>query len=345
MALPLPFAKVLHTWKQQGYELEAADWTTRLHRHVGVVLRKESRRFFAKMSFADAPDLDEPRMVDGYGREIWWSDLIAALRRQSPSFPFQAPRVVATNVRDGKTRDEVAWIILEFVEATPLIDWEPEFDRDVRDLPPDWKQSFEEFLHAIFAALAALQRVTPRVVVRLGCPVAPPFLPHDNRGFWDFFVRRLPIPRLWKDWVSWLLERRARKCLAQSDRILGNGAFELKCFFRGPDGTFYILDNEFAGWYPPTDHLTYFLHRLWANQQCPQLARYALRRYVDAYVLPRKRGRFFTDFARTMFPRLLTGWFYDSVRRRFPPWHPKQRLRYGLIGALFRRDQRYFWGD
>lgn len=120
---------------------------------------------------------------------------------------------------------------------------------------------------------------------------------------------------------------------------LGNGAFEVKNFWRTPDGQLVIMDNEFAGWYPKYDHLSYLYHRLYCNTMRPDLARNILRYYTTSRVLrgdelPAQHEVLYHGFARILKPRLLGGWYYDTVRRKLPPWHRKQRLRYGLYWSL-----------
>jgi hypothetical protein len=134
------------------------------------------------------------------------------------------------------------------------------------------------------------------------------------------------------------MRRYQRKGFDMSKAVLGNGAFEIKNFWRATDGSFVLMDNEFAGWYPKYDHLSYLYHRLYCNAMRPDLARLVLNRYRVCYVGQENEQQFLSDFSSILKPRLLGGWFLDTVRRKLPPWHRKQRLRYELLWNIFRKQ-------
>src|SRR3989344_5218985 len=126
MALPAPLQSVLNQWESRDIHVIQADWTTTLKRYVGVQVEYNGNLCYAKLAIAKRGDLDEPDMLNGMRREVWWSRVTQRLRQQNPAFPFTSPRVLTTNVNQQPLQDEVAWVIMEFVDGVPIVDWEPE---------------------------------------------------------------------------------------------------------------------------------------------------------------------------------------------------------------------------
>ena len=126
MNIPAPYQSVLDQWENQDIRVMQADWTTNLQRHVGAKVEYNGDLCFAKLAVAKQGDLDESDMLQGMRREMWWSQVIQALRQRDSTFPFSSPRVLATNVNQQPFQDEVAWIIMEYIDGVPLLDWEPE---------------------------------------------------------------------------------------------------------------------------------------------------------------------------------------------------------------------------
>lgn len=314
MPLPAPFQSVLDQWKSQGIQVMQADWTTSLRRHVGAQVEYNGALCYAKLSLAKHGDLDEPDMLNGMRREVWWSQVIERLQQENSSFPFTSPRVFATNVSQQPFHDEVAWVIMEYIQGQPIVDWEPE--RTERQMNSTEDERFDRLFDAVIASLLALEQVHPQTLEQLGLPPLPS-PPHGMRR-WE-----------------------KKGLLDMQTAVLGNGAFEIKNFWRTPAGQLVIMDNEFAGWYPKHDHLTYLYHRLYCNTMRPDLAKRLLGAYVDRTILHQDHvgvlwNQFFADFAQILKPRILGGWYYDTVRRRLMPWHKKQRLRYSLLWSMLR---------
>lgn len=316
--LPAPFQSVFDQWEQQCGSVSEIGWTTSLRRHVKARVDVDSKRYFAKLALAKQSDLDEQDMLEGMRREVWWSQVIQKLREDDPGFPFRSPSVWATNVGQRPFRDEVAWVVLEHIDGQPVVDWEPE--RSDRPMTSTEVERFDQLFDVVIRSLRALEKVHPHTLDRLGLPPLPS-PPHGMR-------------------------RCQKKGLLDiQTATLGNGAFEIKNFWRTPDGQFVLMDNEFAGWYPRYDHLSYLYHRLYCNTMRPDLARRLLSTYLERTIL-HKDGcfhlwtQFFRDFRKLLMPRVLGGWYYDTVRRKLPPWHRKQRLRYGLYWKLLCRQYR-----
>lgn len=321
MNIPAPYQSVLDQWENQDIRVMRADWTTTLQRHVGAQVEYNGNLCFAKLAIAKKGDLDESDMLQGMRREVWWSKVIQRLRQENPTFPFTSPRVLATNVNQQPFHDEVAWVIMEYIDGVPLLDWEPESTVErIRIIEEDdprvnWLNGMFD---AIVIALRALEQVHPRTLEELGLPSLPS-PPHGMRRW------------------------QKKGMLDMQAAVLGNGAFEMKNFWRGPGDELVIMDNEFAGWYPKHDHLSYLYHRLYCNDMRPDLATRMLSRYVwktfqagEFNHSPDSMLEFSRSFAQILRPRLLGGWYYDTVRRKLMPWHKKQRLRYGLLWHLWR---------
>jgi hypothetical protein len=134
------------------------------------------------------------------------------------------------------------------------------------------------------------------------------------------------------------MRRYQRKGLDMSHAVLGNGAFEIKNFWRATDGSLVLMDNEFAGWYPKYDQLSYLYHRLYCNAMRPDLAMRVLRRYIMCSMGYEEQMQFLRDFANILKPRVFGGWVLDTFRRGLLPWHRKQRLRYKLLWDITRKQ-------
>lgn len=316
MKLPAPYQSVLDQWEKKDIRVMRADWTTNLKRHVGAKVEYKGELCYAKLAIAQSGDLDEPDMLNGMRREVWWSAVIQRLRQENAAFPFTSPRILDTNVKQQSFQDEVAWVIMEHIDGVPIVDWEPE--RTERHMSGNEDDRFNRLFDAVISSLIALEQVHPQTIAALGLPsLSSP--PHGMR-------------------------RWQKKGLLDMDTaVLGNGAFEIKNFWRTPDEQLVIMDNEFAGWYPKYDHLSYLYHRLYCNTIRPDLAKRMLDRYMqeamrtgDFNASPDSLRGFWKSFARILKPRLLGGWYYDTVRRKLMPWHTKQRLRYGLLWSMLR---------
>jgi hypothetical protein len=315
MTFPAPYQSVLDQWESQDIRVMQADWTTSLQRHVGAQVEYHGDLCYAKLAIAKRDDLDEPDMLDGMRREVWWSQVIQRLRQENPAFPFTSPRVLKTNVNQQPFQDEVAWVIMEFIDGIPIVDWEPE--RTERQITSTEDERFNRLFDVVINSLIALEQVHPQILDTLGLPPLPS-PPHGMRRW------------------------QKKGLLNLETAVLGNGAFEIKNFWRTPDGQLVIMDNEFAGWYPKYDHLSYLYHRLYCNTMRPDLAKRMLDRYMqeamragDFHASPDSLIGFWKSFARILKPRVLGGWYYDTVRRKLMPWHKKQRLRYGLLWSMF----------
>jgi hypothetical protein len=321
--LPAPFQAVFTEWEKQDIKVLETDWTTPLKRHVGAKVKYNGDLCFAKLAIAKKGDLDESDMLQGMRREVWWSQVIQRLRQENTSFPFTSPRVFAINVNQQPFQDEVAWVIMEFIDGVPLLDWEHESTAErIRIIEEDdprvnWLNGMFD---AAVIALRALEQIHPRTLEDLGLPPLPS-PPHGMRRW------------------------QKKGVLNMETAVLGNGAWEMKNFWRGSGSELVIMDNEFAGWYPKHDHLSYLYHRLYCNDMRPDLATRMLSRYVwQAFQAgefndsPDSMLDFSKSFARILKPRVLGGWYYDTVRRKLMPWHRKQRLRYRLLWQLWRRN-------
>jgi hypothetical protein len=309
--VPAPFKTVFARWQREGIGLVSEPtWTTPWKRHVSCQVSWHGKPAFAKLALANRRDLDEPNMRGGFLRELWWSTIIHRLRAEDDSFPFSTPRIFESNAQDFD--QEVVWFIAEYIEGKPIVDWEPE--RTTRKMTAAETEQFNQLLDAMVDSLLALEKIHPATVARLELPPLP-LAPHGMRRW------------------------QKKGLLDLNTAVLGNGAFEIKNFWRTADGQLVIIDNEFAGWYPLYDHLSYLYHRLYCNSMRPDLARRLLYAYVDKRA-DRSPGAcplfvvFAEDFARLLKPRLRSGWYYDRFRRNFMMGHKKQRLRYELYWKL-----------
>lgn len=314
--VPAPFQSVFKQWEQQRGLVSEVGWTTALQRHFKARVDVDGKRYFAKLALAKQGDLDEQDMLEGMRREVWWSNVIQKLREDDPSFPFHSPSIWATNVNQQPFRDEVAWVAFEHIEGQPVVDWEPE--RSDRTMTSTEVERFDQLFDVVIRSLRALEKIHPHTLERLGLPPLPS-PPHGMRRW------------------------QKKGLLDMQTAVLGNGAFEIKNFWRTSDGRFVLMDNEFAGWYPKYDHLSYLYHRLYCNTMRPDLAKRMLDRYMqeamrtgDFNASPDSLLGFWTRFTRILKPRLLGGWYYDTVRRKLMPWHKKQRLRYELLWSMLR---------
>ena len=309
-----PFKTTFTYFQSNGYTLVSSKWTTHLKRHVGCVLKKSSQRYFAKLAIAKQPDLDEPNMLEGMRREVWWSRTIQTLRQYNSEFPFTSPRIVETNVTQEPFQEEVAWVIFEYINGRPIVEWEP--DRSNRKMNSVEVERFNRLFDAIINSLVALEKVNLHTLNELGLPPLPS-PPHGMR-------------------------RAQRKGLLNMETaVLGNGAFEIKNFWQDTQGRLVILDNEFAGLYPKYDHLAYLYHRLYCNTMRPDLAKRLLSKYIakaiqigNSSAATNPLQEFWQSFTQILRPRAIGGWYYDTFRRQFMPWHKKQVLRYKLLWSL-----------
>jgi hypothetical protein len=323
MTLPVPFQIVIDRWESQGIHVTQADWTTGLRRHVGARVKYKGNNCYAKLAIAKSGDLDESEMLSGIRREVWWSGVIQRLRQENAAFPFTSPRVLATNVGQQPFQEKVAWLIMEYIDGVPVVDWEPE--QTERQMNKTEDERFDCLFDDVISSLIALEQVHPDTLDWNNSDLPP--LPSPPHGM-----------RRWQK----------KGLLDMETAVLGNGAFEIKNFWRTPSGQLVIMDNEFAGWYPKYDHLSYLYHRLYCNTARPDLAKRMLDHYMkkterscDLNSSPKSLLVFWKSFAGVLRPRLLSGWYYDTVRRKLMPWHEKQRLRYGLLWSLLcgRYDQ------
>jgi len=307
MIVPKQFQRVFDQWTDEDINVGHADWTSKHRRHMGAQVECDGERCYAKLALANRVDQDEPEMLNGMRREVWWSRVIEKLSQAKVFFPFVSPRTIATNVDDEPFIDTVAWVIMEHIDGGPIV-----------DLANSSDEQFDCFLSAAITSLLALEQIHPRMLDVLGLPPLPS-PPHGMRRW------------------------QKRGLLDMTTAVLGNGAFEVENFWRDTNGRIVVMDNEFAGWYPRYDHLSYLYHRLYCNGMRPDLAERMLDRYMqeamragDFNASPDSLIGFWKSFARILKPRVLGGWYYDTVRRRLPPWHKKQRLRYGLIWHMLR---------
>lgn len=306
MEIPESILAVLRRWETEGVVIESSPcWTTALRRHVGCLLNWHGSGAFAKLAIAKQRDLDEPDMISGIRREVWWSEVVHALQ----PMPFTSPRVLASNTQSNSLFNmgcPVAWIVTERVVGHPWL----EIDSNSLDCPTANTNGFASIRQAIVNALLSMDSISPQAE-------SLPDLPAPPHGM-----------RRWK----------RKGYLDMSTAVLGNGAFEMKNFWRDSSGRLVILDNEFAGWYPRYDSLSYLFHRLYCNCMRPDLAGSLLNAYRKEAVEPGSENDFVADFCRILRPRVLGGIYYDGVRRHLPPWHSKQRLRYRLLWEIVTRD-------
>lgn len=306
-------------------------------RYEYAVLSKSDSRFFIKAGFNQQEDYDEPILLYNLQRELWWASVVEALAKKH-NLPFTSPLVEQTNIEPNDTANEkVGWIIFEYEEAQPMSGgsiWDTgKVDKDWR---PEQVQRFHKTMPNLCSALNALDGITPDVVSALSVEPRPPHKPHGEPSVPDEFVRVIKGQKLLD---AGLLEQSLAppKSLSSSSEVLGQGDFEVGHLMMRDDGTVVISDNEFAGWYPRHDSLTYCVHRLWATRRQPNLARSLLAHYVQRYIPLREQERFWSDFAAIMIPRLVRGIYYDATRRTLPTGHENQELRRVLLKVLLNR--------
>lgn len=318
MNLPEPFQHWINTF-EIDYTIDRVGWTNSSHRHLMCYLSRSGQSYCAKLALPGQPDQDEPDMLEGLRREYWWSQVMQVLRTLK-YLPFRSPRVLKTNVTHEPFRDRVAFIIFERVigQQIPLTD-----AGSVAD--PGGMAWFNHMLPKIIDALLALEKISPSLIQGLDLPE----LPSPPHGM-----------RVWRE----------RGRLEGTNAVLGNGAFELKNFQLDEEGELVIIDNEFAGWYPRYDSLSYCYHRLYCNGMQPDLAKVFLQAYLDKSfgpVLPDDCDggeswsdycRFFIEFRQLMIPRLCNGAYCDWRRRGIKPWQRQQRLRARLLWNLLLRQ-------
>ncbi len=323
MDIPVPFQYVFQHWERQGRIVSHVGWTNDLKRHYMAHVSCTGKQYFAKLAIAGGKDLDEDDMLEGMRREVWWSRAISALRERDGTFPFTSPSIKETNVTRYPFHDEVAWVIMEYIDGQPLV--REETSRLVRTLVPSKEEQYAQLFDVAIRSLLALEKIHPQYLEKIGLPQ----LPSPPHGM-----------RLW----------RKRGLLDGKTAVLGNGTFDVKNFWRTRDGTIVLMDNEFAGWYPKLDALAYLYHRLYCSAMRPDLARALLGRYlreVDVVELAREISLkqeiliddqlydlIYSRFAQLLIPRLLNGWRCDTNRRGVMPFHKMQRLRYGLLWSL-----------
>jgi hypothetical protein len=307
-------------------------------RYAYAVLQKRKQQFFMKAAWNRHPDYDEPRMLYNLQREVWWALLVKALH-QRRCLPFDSPQVKQTNIKfKDQENEEVGWIIFSLEQATPLGEnrawWQKKRGKKILFSRRKWIQ---RCVPPICRTLAALQKITPSTVKSLPLPSTPPHVPHKESRVPRSFLRLIERKRLLgKDMLG-----QAEKVLRNSPRIcreLGQGDFELSHLILREDGTLVITDNEFAGWYPKYDSLTYLLHRLWASRRKPDLARVILGYFVRNFVPRKEREKFWEQFWALFIPRVLRGFYYDLTRRGFGASHPNQKRRRELLTFLLRGD-------
>lgn len=308
--IPKPIRSVLLDLFNRGLvlKLNEPQWTTPLCRHVGCNVEwQDGSKAFVKLAIASEPDLDEPNRLNGMRREVWWSRVIQKLNERDASFPFKSPLVLATNVDEAVPFfDDVAWVALEEINGKPIVNWDissPNHDMDV-------DANLDQFFDTAASVLHALESIHPDTLDKIGMPPLPA-PPHGMRRY--------------------------QKRMDLSAMVLGNGAFEVGNFWHTTDGSCVLMDNEFAGWYPKHDHLTYLFHRLYCNAMRPDLANKVLNQYRTRFIQPNQDAQFLADFCSILRPRVLGGWLLDTTRRKLPPWHRKQRLRYKLLWDLWNR--------
>lgn len=307
-------------------------------RYEYAVLGKNDDRFFIKVGFNQQEDYDEPILLYNLQREVWWAQVVAALT-EGRSLPFSSPRVVQTNVQfDDKANEKIGWIIFEHEEAKPISGgsiWDT--GKVDKGWQPEQVERFEELIPNLCATLDALHKITPAVISELGVETRPPHKPHGETSVPDEFVRVIREKELLDADLS-------EQSLAASQNaptlpeVLGQGDFEVGHLMIRDDGTVVISDNEFAGWYPKYDSLTYCVHRLWATRLQPDLVKGLLTYYLQHYIPQAEQEQFWTDFATIMVPRLVRGIYYDATRRTLPTGQENQQLRRELLKTLLDKN-------
>lgn len=161
-------------------------------------------------------------MLAGMRREVWWSRIIRALRQSNPSFPFDAPIVLDTNVNEEPFTADIACTIFEFIDGQPLVNWVPDGSNNT---PAGTEyERFARFFSTVTTCLLALHTVHPASLTQLNLPP----LPTPSHG-----IRR------WQ-----------KKGFDMNTAVLGNGALEVSNVWRAINGRIIIMDNEFAGLVP-----------------------------------------------------------------------------------------------
>jgi hypothetical protein len=302
-------------------------------RYEYAVLVKNGRRFFIKAGVNQQEDYDEPVLLHNLQREVWWAQTVATLA-QERSLPFASPVVIETNIESNDSANEdIGWIIFEYEEAKPISGgsiWDTgKVDKDWR---PEQVERFTDLIPNLCATLDTLHSITPTTFSELGVPQKPPHKPHGEVVVPDEFIEVIRQDNLLD---HTLLERALAHPKPQSlPDVLGPGDFEVGHLMIRDDGTVIISDNEFAGWYPKYDSLTYCLHRLWATRRQPELAKALLGYFLEHYVPQSNQDQFWIDFSAIMVPRLVRGIYYDASRRTLPTGHENQELRRELLKTL-----------
>lgn len=329
--------KIAEIAKEHGFELDRH--VLGRGRYEYGLLSSAKGRAFLKAGFAQQGDYDEKKLLYNLQREVWFSQVVTAVK-QRYELPFTTPAIIATNVTPNGCDDEVAWIILEYEPGRPLAGtsiW------DTKEVSKDWAKEqiarFRQHIPNICHTLAMLERITPETLKQSAIPQHPPHRAHGEVAVPDNFIRYLKQRSFFStDELTAILARLVKQRLVGQRLVLGQGDFEVSHLLVRDDGTVVITDNEFGGWYPRYDSLTYCYHRLWANRRRPELAKELLNHYVSEYVKQSRHGAFMTAFARLMLPRAIRGIYYDATRRHLSETHENQLLRKDLIAAVIARD-------
>jgi hypothetical protein len=249
--------------------------------------------------------------------------------------------VVATNVTPEGCDDEVGWGIFTFEKTPPLAGasvW------DVGKVGKEWSEEhitlFRRYLPHICRALAALESITPEDVQGLNVSPKPPHRAHGEtrvpRDFTDYLKGKGFVT---DEELEASLQRLEASPDVSQEVVLGQGDFEVSHLHIRNDGTVVLTDNEFGGWYPRLDSLTYCYHRLWANRRQPHLAQELLTAYLANHVPASERDAFFTQFVRILLPRVIRGFYYDATRRHLDPQAENQVRRRELFHTLFQGNK------
>lgn len=313
--IPHQIDRLIRSWSREERDihiLEEPHWTTDLERHVGFKVNWYGKPGFAKLAVAYEKDLDEPDRLGGIQREVWWSRTIQRLPSAKPDFPFRSPKVLSTNVEAQPFTADVAWVVLERIQGKPIVDWEPE--KTDREMTPEEEQAFRRLSRALVTSFRALEQVNLHTLQELNLvPLPPP--PHGAPRRLVKKGTQLSLPNI----------------------VLGEGSFEIKNFWEDAEGNLVKVDNEFAWLFPKYENLTYLVHRLYCNQMRPDLAAWILEDYVGSMADERELRSFWEQFRKFLLPRVVGGFVLDMSPRRkkkFWPWHRKQRLRYQLLWTL-----------
>jgi hypothetical protein len=320
-----------------GYVVER--YITGRGRYEYAVLGRGGERFFIKAGFNQQKDYDEPVLLYNLQREVWWAQVIEALERRE-SLPFTSPHLVETNISfEDENNSDTGWIIFEYEGAQPISGgsiWDT--GKVNKNWLPRQVSRFEELVPSLCATLDKLDNITSSVVSEVTVEPNPPYKPHSEVLVPDEFVQVIKRKKLLD--VDLLERSLVAPKKTSALEVLGQGDFEVGHLLIRDDGKIVIVDNEFAGWYPKYDSLTYCVHRLWATRQQPELTKTLLAYYVDHYVTESDREQFWQDFSGLMVPRLVRGIYYDATRRTLPTGHKNQQLRRELLKILLNKNFR-----